>query len=72
VGQKQADDIFEIANQFIHPVAGEDRVSQSPALDHCLPPISCRPALERLSCRLSVKVASHPATSRAAIMAAIG
>jgi len=46
VGQKQANDIFEIANQFIHPAAGEDRVSQSSALDHCISPIPCRPASE--------------------------
>ncbi len=36
VGQKQSNDILEVASQFIHPAAGEDRVSQSSALDHCI------------------------------------
>ena len=61
VGQKQTNDIFEVANQFIHLAAGEDRISQSSALDHCISSYSLSPALGRPSCRLSAKVASHPA-----------
>ncbi len=62
VGQKQPNDIFEVANQVIHPAAGEDRVSQSSALDHCISPHSLSPRVGRPSCRLSANVASHPAT----------